>query len=99
MMRSLLDSMVKGERVLLCSTAAAATALPVTAVTEAVMTATGTAAQASKVLKMELVGAQDVPSADSAAVMVDPANSAAVWVAMARSTAALECLAPFAEEG
>ena len=99
----LLNSIVKGGRGLGCSTAAAATALPATAVAGALITAAGTAVQASLVLKVVLVGAQGVPSAtssaDSAAVIVDSANSAAVWVATARSTAALECLARLAVEG
>ena len=67
------------------------------------MTAAGTAVQAFMALKMVLVTSQGVPStassADSAVVMFDPANSAAVWVATARSTAALECLARLAVKG
>ena len=100
----LLNSIVKGGRGVGCSTAAASTALLVTAVAGALITAAvGTAVQASLVLKVVLVGAQALPSAtssaDSAAVIVDSANSAAVWVATARSTAALECLARLAVEG
>ena len=89
----LLNSIVKGGRGLGCSTAAAATALPSTAVARALITAAGTAVQASMVLKVVLVASQGVPSAASSA------DSAAVCVATARSTAALECLARLAVEG
>ena len=89
----LLNSIVKGGRGLGCSTAAAATALPVTAVAGALITATGTVVHASMELKVVLVEAQGVPIAASSA------DSAAVWVATARSTAALECLAHLAVEG
>ena len=89
----LLNSIVKGGRGLGCSTAAAATALPATAVAGALTTAAGTAVQASMVLKVVLVASQGVPSAASSA------DSAAVYVATARSTAALECLARLAVEG
>ena len=82
----LLNSIVKGGRGLGCSTAAASTALPVTAVTGVLMMAAGTAVQASIRLNMVLVAAQGVTSAASLA------DSAAVWVAKVRSTTALECL-------
>ena len=70
----LLNLIVKGGGGLGCSTAAAATDQPATAVAGALITAAGTAVQASMVLKLVLVAAQ--------------ADSAVVWVAMARSTAA-----------
>ena len=89
----LLNSMVKGGRGLGCSTAAAATALPATAVAGALITAAGTAVQASMVLKVVLVAAQGVPSAALSA------DSAAVRVGTAHSTAVLECLARLAVEG